>query len=226
MTRLALFDLDHTLIPTDSDHAWGRFMIQLGLVDPVQFQRDNERFYEDYQNGCLDIHAYLRVAVAPLTRHSRDELDAWHRQFMADVIGPNLLPSARELVRAHQDAGDLCCIITATNAFVTRPIATAFGVDNLLAIELATEDGAPRGRYTGDIVGVPSFREGKVTRLHSWLADQGKTLADFSQTFFYSDSRNDLPLMQEVSDPVATNPDETLRAHAVAHGWRILELFN
>jgi len=142
------------------------------------------------------------------------------------VIGPNLLPSARELVRAHQDAGDLCCIITATNAFVTRPIATAFGVDNLLAIELATEDGAPRGRYTGDIVGVPSFREGKVTRLHSWLADQGKTLADFSQTFFYSDSRNDLPLMQEVSDPVATNPDETLRAHAVAHGWRILELFN
>lgn len=226
MTRLALFDLDHTLIPTDSDHAWGRFMIQLGLVDPVQFQRDNERFYEDYQNGCLDIHAYLRVAVAPLTRHSRDELDAWHRQFMADVIGPHLLPSARELVRAHQDAGDLCCIITATNAFVTRPIATAFGVDNLLAIELATEDGAPRGRYTGDIVGVPSFREGKVTRLHSWLADQGKTLADFSQTFFYSDSRNDLPLMQEVSDPVATNPDETLRAHAVAHGWRILELFN
>lgn len=226
MTRLALFDLDHTLIPTDSDHAWGRFMIQLGLVDPVQFQRDNERFYEDYRNGCLDIHAYLRVAVAPLTQHSRDQLDIWHRQFMAEVIAPTLLPSARELIRTHQAQGDLCCIITATNAFVTRPIATAFGIDNLLAIELATEDGTPRGRYTGEIVGVPSFREGKVTRLHSWLADQGKTLADFSQTFFYSDSRNDLPLMLEVSDPVATNPDETLRAHATAHGWRILELFN
>lgn len=226
MTRLALFDLDHTLIPTDSDHAWGRFMIQLGLVDPVQFQRDNERFYEDYKNGCLDIHAYLRVAVAPLTQHSRDQLDVWHRQFMAEVIGPTLLPSARELIRTHQSQGDLCCIITATNAFVTRPIASAFGIDNLLAIELATEDGTPRGRFTGEIVGVPSFREGKVTRLQSWLAEQGKTLADFSQTFFYSDSRNDLPLMLEVSDPVATNPDETLRAHATAHGWRILELFN
>ncbi|WP_024901757.1 histidinol-phosphatase [Robbsia andropogonis] len=226
MTRLALFDLDHTLIPTDSDHAWGRFMIQLGLVDPVQFQRDNERFYEDYKNGCLDIHAYLRVALAPLTRHSRDELDAWHARFMTEVIGPQLLPSARELVHSHQAQGDLCCVITATNAFVTRPIAQALGVDNLIAIDLATENNAPRGRYTGDIVGVPSFREGKITRLHSWLADQGKTLGDFSRTFFYSDSRNDLPLLLEVSDPVATNPDETLRAHATAHGWRILELFN
>lgn len=239
MTRLALFDLDHTLIPTDSDHEWGRFMIKEGLVDAVQYQRDNERFFEDYQNGCLDIHAYLHVALKPLTRHSRDELDALHRKFMDEVITPALRPSAMALVREHQARGDLCCVITATNAFVTAPIARAFGIDHLLAIDLDTEpDGEPdgtvangtgkrvRGRYTGKIRGEPSFREGKITRTHAWLADMGMKLEDFDQSFFYSDSRNDIPLLEKVSDPVATNPDDTLRAHAKAHGWRILELFN
>ncbi|MCY0388821.1 HAD-IB family hydrolase [Robbsia sp. Bb-Pol-6] len=226
MTRLALFDLDHTLIPTDSDHEWGRFMIKLGLVDAAQFARDNERFYADYQNGCLDIHAYLRVALAPLTRHARDTLDDWHRQFMAEVITPAIRPEALALVAGHQARGDLCCVITATNAFVTGPIARALGIDNLIAIDLATEGGAPRGRFTGEIAGEPSFREGKITRTQQWLATRGKTLADFEQSFFYSDSRNDIPLLEKVSDPVATNPDDTLRAHAKAHGWRTLELFH
>ncbi|MGI4858801.1 MAG: HAD family hydrolase [Janthinobacterium lividum] len=226
MTRLALFDLDHTLIPTDSDHAWGRFMIQLGLVDAAQFAHDNERFYADYQNGCLDIHAYLRVSLAPLTRHSRDTLDAWHRQFMAEVITPVIRPEALALIAEHQARGDLCCVITATNAFVTAPIVRALGIDNLIAIDLATEGDAPRGRYTGEISGEPSFREGKIIRTQQWLASLGKTLDDFEQSFFYSDSRNDIPLLEKVSDPVATNPDDTLRAHAKAHGWRTLELFN
>ncbi|MGI4984516.1 MAG: HAD family hydrolase [Janthinobacterium lividum] len=226
MTRLALFDLDHTLIPTDSDHAWGRFMIQLGLVDAAQFARDNERFYADYQNGCLDIHAYLRVALAPLTRHSRDALDAWHRRFMDEVITPVIRPEALALVAEHQARGDLCCVITATNAFVTGPIVRALGIDNLIAIDLATEGDAPRGRFTGEIAGEPSFREGKIIRTQQWLASLGKTLEDFEQSFFYSDSRNDIPLLEKVSDPVATNPDDTLRAHAKAHGWRTLELFH
>lgn len=226
MTRLALFDLDQTLIPTDSDHEWGRFMIKLGLVDGVQFARNNEQFFEDYKNGCLDIHAYLRVALAPLTAHSRDTLDDWHRQFMRDVITPVIRPEALALVDAHRRAGDLCCLITATNAFITAPIATALGIDNLIAIDLATEDGAPRGRFTGEIVGEPSFQGGKIIRTHQWLTSLGKSLDDFEQSFFYSDSRNDIPLLEIVSDPVATNPDDTLRAHANARGWRILELFN
>lgn len=238
MKRLALFDLDHTLIPTDSDHEWGRYMIKLGLVDPTAFARDNERFFEDYRNGCLDIHAYLRVAVAPLTQHSRDQLDVWHAQFMQEVIVPQILPQARALVAEHQAQGDLCCLITATNAFVTAPIARALGIEHLLAIDLKTEmhpddmaagtadDAALRGRYTGEIDGIPSFQAGKVTRTEAWLASRGEKLSDFDHSFFYSDSRNDIPLLEKVSDPVATNPDDTLRAHAKAHGWRILELFN
>ncbi len=226
MTRLALFDLDHTLIPTDSDHEWGRFMIKLGIVDATQFARENEQFFEDYKNGCLDIHAYLRVSLAPLKQYSRDTLDAWHRQFMAEVIAPAIRPEALALVAEHQRAGDLCCVITATNAFVTAPIGRALGIDNLLAINLKTDDGTPRGRFTGEIDGEPSFREGKITRTHSWLASLGMKLEDFERSFFYSDSRNDIPLLEKVSDPVATNPDDTLRAHANANGWRILELFN
>jgi HAD superfamily hydrolase (TIGR01490 family) len=226
MTRLALFDLDQTLIPADSDHAWGRFMIKLGLVDGAAFTRVNEQFYEDYKNGCLDIHAYLRVALAPLTRHPRDTLDTWHLQFMQEVIQPMIRGEALALIKQHQEQGDLCCVITATNHFITRPIVSALGIEHLIAIDLATEDDAPRGRFTGEIKGEPSFREGKIIRTHQWLASLGKTLDDFEQTFFYSDSRNDLPLLEKVSDPVATNPDDTLRAHAKAHGWRILELFN
>ncbi|MEX3628981.1 MAG: HAD family hydrolase [Burkholderia sp.] len=225
MTNLALFDLDHTLIPTDSDYEWGRFMIKLGLVDAESFKRQNDRFYADYKAGTLDIHAYLAAALAPLAKHSRAQLDAWHEQYMQEVIRPAMLPAALELVRRHREAGDLCCIVTATNAFVTRPIATAFGVETLIACEVETVDGHPVSDLTGRATGVPSFREGKIARTEAWLASLGKTLADFERSYFYSDSHNDIPLLAKVTDPVATNPDDTLRTHAREQGWRILDLF-
>ena len=225
MTNLALFDLDHTLIPTDSDHEWGRFMIRHGIVDKESFSRDNERFYGDYKAGCLDINAYLKVALAPLARYPRAQLDALHLRFMQDVILPAILPAARDLVRSHKENGDLCCMITATNSFVTRPIAQAFGMDHMIGCEPATVDNDPAGDFTGAVVGVPSFREGKIVRTEAWLASQGKSWSDFDRSFFYSDSLNDIPLLEKVSDPIATNPDDTLRAHAQSRGWRILELF-
>ncbi|MBU9322176.1 HAD family hydrolase [Burkholderia gladioli] len=225
MTNLALFDLDHTLIPTDSDHEWGRFMIKLGLVDAESFKRQNDRFYADYKAGTLDIHAYLAAALAPLARHPRAQLDAWHEQYMQEVIRPAMLPAALELVRRHREAGDLCCIVTATNAFVTRPIADAFGVETLIACEVETVDGHPASDLTGRATGVPSFREGKIARTEAWLASLDKTLADFERSYFYSDSHNDIPLLAKVTDPVATNPDDTLRTHAREQGWRILDLF-
>ncbi|WP_186022543.1 HAD family hydrolase [Burkholderia gladioli] len=225
MTNLALFDLDHTLIPTDSDHEWGRFMIKLGLVDAESFKRQNDRFYADYKAGTLDIHAYLAAALAPLARHPRAQLDAWHEQYMQEVIRPAMLPAALELVRRHREVGDLCCIVTATNAFVTRPIADAFGVETLIACEVETVDGHPASDLTGRATGVPSFREGKIARTEAWLASLGKTLADFERSYFYSDSHNDIPLLAKVTDPVATNPDDTLRTHAREQGWRILDLF-
>ncbi len=225
MTNLALFDLDHTLIPTDSDHEWGRFMIKLGLVDAESFKRQNDRFYADYKAGTLDIHAYLAAALAPLARHPRAQLDAWHEQYMQEVIRPAMLPAALELVHRHREAGDLCCIVTATNAFVTRPIADAFGVETLIACEVETVDGHPASDLTGRATGVPSFREGKIARTEAWLASLGKTLADFERSYFYSDSHNDIPLLAKVTDPVATNPDDTLRTHAREQGWRILDLF-
>ncbi|MCM2492134.1 HAD-IB family hydrolase [Burkholderia glumae] len=225
MTNLALFDLDHTLIPTDSDHEWGRFIVKLGLVDADSYTRQNDRFYADYQAGTLDIQAYLAAVLAPLAQHSRAQLDAWHEQYMREVIRPVMLPAARELVREHQQAGDLCCIVTATNAFVTRPIAQAFGVETLIACEVETVDGDPASALTGRATGTPSFREGKIARTEAWLASLGKRLADFERSYFYSDSHNDIPLLEKVTDPVATNPDDTLRAHAREHGWRVLDLF-
>ncbi|WP_186169626.1 HAD family hydrolase [Burkholderia gladioli] len=225
MTNLALFDLDHTLIPTDSDHEWGRFMIKLGLVDAESFKRQNDRFYADYKAGTLDIHAYLAAALAPLAKHPRAQLDAWHEQYMQEVIRPAMLPAALKLVRRHREAGDLCCIVTATNAFVTRPIADAFGVETLIACEVETVDGHPASDLTGRATGVPSFREGKIARTEAWLASLGKSLADFERSYFYSDSHNDIPLLAKVTDPVATNPDDTLRTHAREQGWRILDLF-
>lgn len=225
MTNLALFDLDHTLIPTDSDHEWGRFMVKLGIVDADTFMRDVDRFYADYKAGQLDIHAYLETMLTPLAKHSRAQLAAWHEQFMHEVIRPALVPGALELVRRHQDAGDLCCIVTATNEFITRPIADAFGVKMLIASEVETLDGQPHGPLTGRGTGTPSYREGKIVRVQTWLASLGKTLADFEHSYFYSDSHNDIPLLASVTDPIATNPDATLRAHAEAKGWRIFDLF-
>ncbi|WP_133650232.1 HAD family hydrolase [Paraburkholderia flava] len=225
MANLALFDLDHTLIPTDSDHEWGRFMVKLGIVDAENFARENDRFYADYKAGKLDIHAYLLAMLTPLARYSRAQLKEWHDQYMHEVIRPAIVPAALDLVGRHRDAGDLCCIITATNEFITGPIAEVFGVDKLIACEAETVDGHPQSAYTGRPTGTPSYKEGKIVRTEAWLASLGKTWSDFERSYFYSDSHNDIPLLERVTDPIATNPDDTLRAHAQTRGWRILELF-
>jgi HAD superfamily hydrolase (TIGR01490 family) len=225
MANLALFDLDHTLIPTDSDHEWGRFMVKHGMVDAENFARENDRFFADYKAGKLDIHAYLVAMLTPLAKYSRAQLAGYHQMYMHEVIKPAIVPAALELVRQHRDAGDLCCMVTATNEFITGPIATVFGVDKLIACEAETVDGQPHSEYTGRPTGTPSYKEGKIVRTEAWLASLGKTWSDFGRSYFYSDSHNDIPLLEKVTDPIATNPDDTLRAHAQAHGWRILELF-
>jgi len=226
MTNLALFDLDHTLLPTDSDHEWGRFMVKLGLVDGEHFSAQVEQFYADYKAGTLDIHAYLDAMLAPLAKYSRAQLKTWHDQFMREVIRPVITPAARALVRKHRDAGDLCCMVTATNVFITAPIAAEFGIDHLIACEVETVDGQPDSAYTGRSMGVPSYRKGKIVRTEMWLASLGKTWTDFARSYFYSDSFNDIPLLEKVTDPIATNPDATLRLHAQAVGWRILDFFS
>lgn len=223
MSDLCLFDLDDTLLPMDSDHAWGEFIVGLGWVDPIEFARANDAFYAQYQAGRLDIHAYIAFATAPLRERTPDEADAAHRRFMAEVIAPKLRPAALELVREHQSRGDHVALVTATNDFVTAPIAEAFGIADLLAVRLARGAG---GTITGCIEGTPSYREGKVTRVQEWLAARGKTWADFGRISVYSDSVNDLPLLERATDPVATNPTPALRAVAEARGWRVLELFD
>ena len=220
---LCLFDLDDTLLPMDSDHAWGEFMVGLGWVEPVEFARRNDAFYAQYQAGRLDIHDYIAFATAPLRERTRAEADAAHRRFMAEVIAPKLRPAALELVREHQSRGDLVALVTATNDFVTAPIAAAFGIADLLAVRLARGAG---GTITGCIEGTPSYREGKVTRVQEWLAAQGRSWADFARISVYSDSVNDLPLLERATDPVATNPTPALRAIAEARGWRVMQLFD
>ncbi|KQM69077.1 HAD family phosphatase [Xylophilus sp. Leaf220] len=219
--RLALFDLDHTLLPIDSDYAWGAFTTTLGWTDPVAFARRNAEFFAQYRAGTLDIHDYVRFATDAVRLQGPEAADAAHRRFMAEVIGPVLLPAARALVEAHRAAGDEIVIVTATNAFVTRPIAQALGVRELIAVDLAR--GAD-GWITGAIEGVPSAREGKVLRMEAWLDARGWRWADV-ETTFYSDSLNDLALLEKVDHPVATNPDPRLRALAAERGWRILDLF-
>jgi HAD superfamily hydrolase (TIGR01490 family) len=220
--KLALFDLDHTLIPIDSDHAWGQFTVRLGWRDAQTHTRANDAFYEQYKAGTLDIHAYIRFSVAPLAEHGPHTSDEAHRRFMDEVVRPVMKPVAFDLVRRHQAAGDEVIIVTATNEFVTRPIAQAFGVDELIAIDLE-RDG--QGNPTGEIRGTPSFREGKVARVEQWLAARGLSWADVTHSTFYSDSINDLPLLDQVHEPVATNPDARLQAIAIERGWRILNLF-
>jgi HAD superfamily hydrolase (TIGR01490 family) len=220
--RLALFDLDHTLIPLDSDHAWGQFTVDLGWRDPVGFSQANDGFYNEYKAGTLDIHRYVRFAIEAVREHGRAESARAHERFMQQVILPAMTEAAIELVRSHQAAGDQVVIVTATNEFVTRPIARAFGVDELIAIELETDE---RGEPTGEIRGVPSFREGKVARVEQWLAARGLDWSHVQHSTFYSDSMNDLPLLEKVHEPVATQPDARLRALALERGWRILNLF-
>lgn len=219
---LALFDLDHTLLPIDSDYSWGVFTQLIGWTDPVRFKQKNDAFYEHYKAGTLDIHDYVRFATDAVREKGPVEAAAAHLRFMREVVGPELLPQSLDLLRGHQRRGDEVVIVTATNEFVTRPIADAFGVDELIAVEL---ERGPDGWITGAIRGVPSARDGKVTRVEQWLAARGRTWADV-ETTFYSDSFNDISLLEKVDLPVATNPDARLRAVAQERGWRILELFD
>ena len=226
MSRLALFDLDHTLLPFDSDYEWGQFLVCQGVVDGEQYAKSNEQFYADYKVGKLDIDAFLRFALKPLSENTREQLQQWHDAFMREKINGLLHPNALALVKKHQAVGDLCCVVTATNSFVTRPIVKAFGIDHLVATDPATENNQAHGRFTGKVAGLPSFKEGKVTRVNAWLQEQGLSLDSLEKSYFYSDSMNDLPLLECVSNPVATNPDKRLRAEAEKRHWPILELFS
>ena len=216
--NLALFDLDNTLLSGDSDFEWALFLIEQGVLDREVYEARNAEFYEQYKMGTLDIHEFLDFQLKPLSRHPRRVLDEWHAEFMRKKILPIMRPRARELIERHR--GDLCVIVTATNSFVTAPIARAFGVAHLIA----TEPAHVGNEFTGDVMGTPCFREGKVARLEQWLASRGQTLKMFAQSTFYSDSLNDLPLLEIVTHPVAVDPDDTLRAHAVQHRWPIMSL--
>jgi HAD superfamily hydrolase (TIGR01490 family) len=214
---LAIFDLDNTLLRGDSDHAWGRFLIENHIVDGEEYERENERYYAQYQAGTLDIMEFLAFALRPLALHDRATLDAWHRQYMQAKVLPMITPAARALVNLHRANGDTLVIITATNRFVTAPIAEEFEIPHLIA----TEPEVIEGRFTGKVAGTPCYREGKVTRLKSWMQQQGQTFQDI---WFYSDSHNDLPLLSIVDHPVAVNPDDILRREAQQRGWQILPL--
>ncbi|MGH8481032.1 MAG: HAD family hydrolase [Nevskiaceae bacterium] len=215
--RLAVFDLDHTLLAGDSDHLWGEFMIEQGLVERDGHQRENDRFYADYKAGTLDIAAYTRFALEPLVRLGPGRLLPLREQFVASRIDPIVAPAAPALLERHRIEGDELLIITATNRFVTEPIARLLGVDHLLATDPELVD----GRYTGAIAGIPCYREGKVRRLEQWLAQQDERCGHIT---FYSDSHNDLPLLRHVQQPVAVDPDDELRTEAVRRGWPIITL--
>lgn len=218
--RLALFDLDNTLLTGDSDYEWGQFLVDRGVLDRATYEAQNRAYYEQYVRGTLDIHEYLGFALRPLAQHSARELEAWHAEFMRERIVPMITAAARELVRGHDGAGDLCAIITATNSFVTAPIAREFAVQHLIATEPECRD----GRFTGAVSGTPCFREGKLKRLDEWLAARGRRLDDFADSFFYSDSHNDLPLLLRVTRPVAVDPDDALAEEAARRGWAVLSL--
>ncbi len=223
--NLVLFDLDYTLLPIDSDYAWGVFTSQLGWTDALEFDRRNDAFFQQYKDGTLDIAEYVRFATAAMRRQGRERASAARLEFMKTVVAPAIKPQALALVRAHQQAGDTLLLVTATNEFVTRPIARCLGIDELIAIELVQDD-TPGGSgwITGEIRGVPSFRAGKIARVMQWSSAHGLDWKTLESTF-YTDSVNDLGLLEMVTHPVATNPDERLRAIAIQRGWRILELF-
>lgn len=214
---LALFDLDNTLLSGDSDYEWGQFLVSKGLVDSASYEAANQRFYEQYKQGVLDIHEFSAFSFKPLSERDMAELTALHREFMHSVIQPLMLPAAVELVAQHRAQGHTLMIITATNSFITRPIAEAFGIPHLLATEPQIID----GRYTQIIDGTPCFQGGKVTRLQAWLQGSDETLAG---SYFYSDSRNDLPLLEMVDNPVAVDPDPTLQSIAQQRGWSVISL--
>ena len=218
--NLALFDLDNTLLDGDSDFEWAQFLITQGVLDRELFEAKNLAFYQQYKAGTLDIHEFLDFQLKPLSRHARKVLDGWLEKFMQHKVRSMMTAPAQELVARHRAAGDMCVIITATNSFVTAPIAHEFGVTHLIATEPEQKD----GEFTGRVAGVPCFREGKITRLESWMAQHDWGWDSFDDSCFYSDSLNDLPLLGKVKNPVAVDPDATLRAHAEQHNWPILTL--
>jgi HAD superfamily hydrolase (TIGR01490 family) len=218
--RLALFDLDNTLLAGDSDYEWGQFLVDRGIVPREEYEAQNQAFYEQYAAGTLDIHEYLGFALRPLARHTPEELARWHDAFMRSRIEPMISAASRMLVRRHLESGALCAVVTATNSFVTAPIAREFGVTHLVATEPEQVD----GRYTGGVAGIPCFREGKIARVEAWLDGLGYGWKDFGRSWFYSDSLNDLFLLERVTDPVAVDPDPTLAHHARERGWPILSL--
>jgi HAD superfamily hydrolase (TIGR01490 family) len=215
--RLAIFDLDNTLIAGDSDHSWGEFLVQKNLVNAAVYAEANDRFYQQYKAATLDIQEYLAFSLAPLTGYTLDELAAFHQEFMRDYVKPMMLPKAQALLKKHRDQGDYLLIITATNSFVTHPIAAYLGVDDILASDAEIRD----GRYTGKGTGTPCFQGGKVIRLQEWLKVKGFNLDD---AYFYSDSINDLPLLEQVPNPVAVDADERLSRIAQERGWKIISL--
>ena len=218
--QLALFDLDNTLLSGDSDFEWAQFLITKGVLDPEVHEARNDYFYEQYKAGTMDIHEFLDFQLRPLADHTRADLEAWHADFMETQIRPRLSQKARELVRKHLDAGDICAMVTATNSFVTGPIARELGIPHLIATIPAQEN----GRFTGKPRGLPSFREGKIARVDAWLESMGLWWNNFQRSWFYSDSHNDLPLLLRVTDPVVVDPDATLRAYAENAGWPILSI--
>ncbi len=218
--RLALFDLDNTLLAGDSDYEWGQFLVDRGVLDRDEYEAQNRDYYAQYAAGTLDIHEYLGFALRPLADHGAADLNRWHDEFMRARILPMITPPARALVARHLEAADLCAIVTATNRFVTAPIAREFGVPHLVATEPETAG----GRFTGRVAGTPCFREGKIRRVREWLAGLGYRLEDCDESVFYSDSHNDLPLLEHVTRPVAVDPDEPLAAEAARRGWPVISL--
>jgi HAD superfamily hydrolase (TIGR01490 family) len=218
--NLALFDLDNTLLAGDSDYNWSLFLISEGLLDAQTHHDRNEQFYADYKNGSLNIIEFLKFQLVPLSQHSKKFLDELHLKYMGEVIRPMMTDKAQALVNKHKADGDLCVVITATNSFVTKPIATAYGVEHLIG----SDPEMVNGEYTGGVSGVPSFQEGKVTRINQWLEARGKKLSDYEKSFFYSDSHNDLSLMRLVTNPVAVDADETLKKVALEKGWPQMSL--
>lgn len=219
MSNLAVFDLDHTLINTDSDRAFVDFLIEKGLLDKDFAAAENARFYRDYQNGCLDVREFVAFQMRPLRRFRQPELDALHQEFTERMIRPYITQMARMLVQAHREAGDTLLVISSTNEFIISPICRLFGIENIIGTRLQRD---ADGCYTGVVEGIPSLREGKITRLNEWLAARGESRASYGKMYFYSDSHNDLPLLELADEAVAVNPDEALRRHAQQRGWEIL----
>ncbi len=218
--NLALFDLDNTLLTSDSDFEWSQFLIEKQVLDRKAYESRNLKFYEQYKAGTLDIHQFLDFQLQPLSRYSRIQLDDWHNEFMAKKIMPQIAPGAYKLINKHMLGGDLCIIITATNRFVTEPIAKTLGINNLIATEPDQED----GEFNGQVLGIPCFREGKITRLEGWLDERNLTWLSFLESWFYSDSLNDIPLLNKVTNPVAVDPDSTLKKYAKKNNWPIISL--